>query len=59
MLSHIAALSLLAAVSKPALAAFVDYNFVVKNVNASPDGFQRSVASVDGLLPGTLITVSA
>ncbi|KAF8600827.1 laccase-4 [Ceratobasidium sp. AG-I] len=58
MLSHIAVLSLLAAASRPAFAAIVNYNFDIKNVNASPDGFQRSVVSVNGLLPGTLITAN-
>jgi hypothetical protein len=58
MLSHTAVLALLAAVSAPTFAAFVDYNFDIRNVNASPDGYDRSVVSVNGLLPGTLIKVS-
>ena len=40
------------------LAANVPYNFRIRNVQAAPDGFQRSVVSVNGLIPGTLITVS-
>ncbi|KAG8738525.1 laccase [Ceratobasidium sp. 414] len=57
MLSRIAFLALLAAASKPSFAATVNYNFDIRNVNASPDGFQRSVVSVNGQLPGTLIKV--
>jgi hypothetical protein len=40
------------------LAANVPYNFRIRNVQAAPDGFQRSVVAVNGLVPGTLITVS-
>jgi hypothetical protein len=57
MLSHIAGLALLAVASAPTFAAFVNYNFDIRNVNAAPDGFQRSVVSVNGLLPGTFIKV--
>ncbi|KAG8743082.1 laccase, partial [Ceratobasidium sp. 428] len=42
--------------STSCLAAVVPYNFHIRNVNAAPDGFQRSVVSVNGLIPGTLIT---
>ncbi|KAF8600822.1 laccase-4 [Ceratobasidium sp. AG-I] len=38
------------------LAAIVPYDFRIRNVNAAPDGFTRSVVSVNGLIPGTLIT---
>ncbi|KAG8703704.1 laccase [Ceratobasidium sp. 394] len=55
MLSRIAFLTLLAAASEPSFAAIVPYNFDIRNVNAAPDGFQRSVVSVNGQLPGTLI----
>ncbi|QRV94725.1 Multicopper oxidase [Ceratobasidium sp. AG-Ba] len=55
MFSRIAAISLLAAAFEPSIAAFADYNFDIRNVNAAPDGFQRSVVSVNGQLPGTLI----
>jgi hypothetical protein len=41
-----------------ALGATVDYNFEISYVNASPDGFQRSVVAVNGLIPGTLVTMS-
>jgi hypothetical protein len=58
MLSHIAGLALLAVASVPTFAAFVDYDFDIRNVNAAPDGYDRSVVSVNGLLPGTLIKVS-
>ncbi|KAG8723079.1 laccase [Ceratobasidium sp. 395] len=44
------------AFSASCLAAIVPYNFRIRNVNAAPDGFQRSVVSVNGLIPGTLIT---
>ncbi|KAG9119655.1 laccase, partial [Ceratobasidium sp. 392] len=42
----------------PALAAFVDHNFIISNVNAAPDGFERSVVAVNGLIPGTIITAN-
>ncbi|KAG9123066.1 laccase, partial [Ceratobasidium sp. 392] len=42
--------------SASSLAAIVPYNFAIRNVNAAPDGFSRSVVSVNGLIPGTLIT---
>ncbi|KAJ1302810.1 hypothetical protein OPQ81_003116 [Rhizoctonia solani] len=58
MLSSIALLSLLAAASKPAFAAVRDYDFIIKNVKVAPDGFERSVVSVNGQLPGTLITAN-
>ncbi|CUA72896.1 laccase, multicopper oxidase, benzenediol:oxygen oxidorectuctase [Rhizoctonia solani] len=51
-------LSLLAAVSQPAFAAVRNYGLVIKNVKASPDGFERSIVSVNGQLPGTLITAN-
>ncbi|KAG8735837.1 laccase [Ceratobasidium sp. 414] len=34
--------------SRSSLAAIVPYNFNIRNVNAAPDGFQRSVVSVNG-----------
>ncbi|CCO32770.1 Laccase-4 [Rhizoctonia solani AG-1 IB] len=40
------------------LAANVPYNFRIRNVQAAPDGFQRSVVAVNGLVPGTLITAN-
>lgn len=56
MLANAAVLAALAA--SPGLAAIVNSNFVISNVNASPDGFNRSVVAVNGKIPGTLITVS-
>jgi hypothetical protein len=56
MFTNAAVLAVLAVGS--ALGATVDYNFEISNVNASPDGFERSVVAVNGLIPGTLITVS-
>ncbi|KAG9084204.1 laccase [Ceratobasidium sp. 370] len=56
MFASTAVLAALAA--SPALAAFADYNFVVSNVNAAPDGFERSVVAVNGQIPGTLITAN-
>ncbi|KDN49176.1 hypothetical protein RSAG8_02529, partial [Rhizoctonia solani AG-8 WAC10335] len=44
--------------SGSSLAAIVPYNFRIRNVQAAPDGFQRSVVSVNGLIPGTLITAN-
>ncbi|KAG8726444.1 laccase, partial [Ceratobasidium sp. 423] len=44
-----------AAAAGPALGAVVNYDFLVSNVNAAPDGFERSVVAVNGLIPGTLI----
>ncbi|KAG8755387.1 laccase [Ceratobasidium sp. 423] len=44
--------------SGSSLAANVPYNFRIRNVQAAPDGFQRSVVSVNGLIPGTLITAN-
>ncbi|KAG8683333.1 laccase, partial [Ceratobasidium sp. 395] len=58
MISRLALLSLLAAASEPSLAAVRDYNFVIRNANAAPDGFQRSVVSVNGQVPGTVITAN-
>ncbi|QRV80235.1 Multicopper oxidase [Ceratobasidium sp. AG-Ba] len=55
MFSRIATISILAAAFEPSIAVFVDYNFNIQNVNAAPDGFQRSVVSVNNQLPGTLI----
>lgn len=57
MLSTVTVFAALAA--GPTLGAIVDYNFVVSNVNTAPDGFQRSAVAVNGLNPGTLITVRA
>lgn len=56
MFTTFAILAALAA--SPALGATVDYDFQISNVNLSPDGFQRSVVAVNGLIPGTLVTVS-
>ncbi|GAB1526092.1 Multicopper oxidase [Rhizoctonia solani] len=39
-------------------AADVPYNLRIRNVQAAPDGFQRSVVSVNGLIPGALITAN-
>ncbi|KAF8713768.1 multicopper oxidase family, partial [Rhizoctonia solani] len=39
-------------------AANVPYNLRIRNVQAAPDGFQRSVVSVNGLIPGALITAN-
>ncbi|ELU39444.1 laccase-1 [Rhizoctonia solani AG-1 IA] len=58
MLSRIVLLSLLGAVSQPAFAAVRKYQFDIKNVKVSPDGFERSIVSVNGQVPGTLITVT-
>ncbi|EUC56627.1 oxidorectuctase, putative [Rhizoctonia solani AG-3 Rhs1AP] len=58
MHSRIALLSLLAAVSQPAFAAVRNYGLVIKNVKVAPDGFERSIVSVNGQLPGTLITAN-
>ncbi|CAE6447279.1 unnamed protein product [Rhizoctonia solani] len=58
MLSSITLLPLLAAVSTPAFAAVRNYQFNIKNVNVAPDGFQRSIVSVNGLVPGTLVTAN-
>ncbi|QRW22339.1 Multicopper oxidase [Rhizoctonia solani] len=53
------ALAIVAAVTaSPVLGAFVDYNFVIGNVQAAPDGFRRSVVAVNGQIPGTLITAN-
>ncbi|KAF8713643.1 multicopper oxidase family, partial [Rhizoctonia solani] len=53
------ALAIVAAVTaSPVLGAFVDYNFVIGNVQAAPDGFERSVVAVNGQIPGTLITAN-
>lgn len=49
---------LVALVAAPTFGAVVNYNFVVNNVKAAPDGFERSVVAVNGLIPGTLIKVS-
>ncbi|KAF8753835.1 multicopper oxidase family [Rhizoctonia solani] len=58
MLSRIVLLSLLGAVSQPAFAAVRKYQFDIKNVKVSPDGFERSIVSVNGQVPGTLITAN-
>ncbi|KAB5588450.1 Laccase [Ceratobasidium theobromae] len=58
MLSRFAFFSLLVAASEPAFAAIRPYNFRIRNVNAAPDGFTRSVVSVNGQLPGTVITAN-
>ncbi|CAE6472720.1 unnamed protein product [Rhizoctonia solani] len=47
-----------AAAAAPVLGAVVDYNFVISNVQAAPDGFERSVVAVNGQIPGTLITAN-
>jgi hypothetical protein len=47
-----------AVATSSALGAVVDYNFVISNVQASPDGFERSIVAVNGQIPGTLVTVS-
>ncbi|KAF8594746.1 laccase-4 [Ceratobasidium sp. AG-I] len=56
MFAPFAILAALAA--SPALGATVDYDFNISNVNLSPDGFERSVVAVNGLIPGTLITAN-
>ncbi|CAE6434081.1 unnamed protein product [Rhizoctonia solani] len=53
MLSTIALVAFAAAGST--LGAIVNYDFVINNVNAAPDGFERSVVAVNGQIPGTLI----
>ncbi|KAB5591872.1 Oxidorectuctase [Ceratobasidium theobromae] len=58
MPSTLALLYLLAVASEPVFAAIRPYNFRIRNVNAAPDGFTRSVVSVNGKLPGTVITAS-
>ncbi|CAE6482500.1 unnamed protein product [Rhizoctonia solani] len=58
MHSRISLLSLLAAISQPAFAAVRNYDFQIKNVKVAPDGFERSIVSVNGQLPGTLITAN-
>ncbi|QRV94974.1 Multicopper oxidase [Ceratobasidium sp. AG-Ba] len=44
------------ALSATSFAAIVPYDFRIRNVRVAPDGFNRSVVSVNGLVPGTLIT---
>ncbi|CAE6445099.1 unnamed protein product [Rhizoctonia solani] len=47
-----------AAATSSALGAVVDYNFVVSNVQASPDGLERTIVAVNGQIPGTLVTAN-
>ncbi|QRV80453.1 Multicopper oxidase [Ceratobasidium sp. AG-Ba] len=44
------------ALSATSFAAIVPCDFRIRNVRVAPDGFERSVVSVNGLVPGTLIT---
>ncbi|CAE6424865.1 unnamed protein product [Rhizoctonia solani] len=53
MLPTIALVAVAAAGST--LGATVNYDFVISNINAAPDGFERSVVAVNGQIPGTLI----
>ncbi|KAJ1302813.1 hypothetical protein OPQ81_003119 [Rhizoctonia solani] len=53
MLSSLALIA--AAAAGPALGAVVNYDFTISNVQAAPDGFERSVVAVNGQIPGTLI----
>jgi hypothetical protein len=59
MLSSLVTFALLSASVNSAIGAVVDYNFDIRNVNVSPDGFERSIVSVNGHVPGTFVKVHA
>ncbi|CAE7185313.1 unnamed protein product [Rhizoctonia solani] len=41
--------------TRPSFGAIVDYALDIRNVRVAPDGFERSIVSANGIVPGTFI----
>ncbi|KAJ1302821.1 hypothetical protein OPQ81_003127 [Rhizoctonia solani] len=55
MRTTLAALAAFSLLPRPSLGAIVNYSLDIRNVRVAPDGFERSIVSANGLVPGTFI----
>ncbi|CAE6466116.1 Multicopper oxidase [Rhizoctonia solani] len=55
MRTSLAALATFSFITRPSLGAIVNYSLDIRNVRVAPDGFERSIVSANGLVPGTFI----
>ncbi|CEL60149.1 laccase, multicopper oxidase, benzenediol:oxygen oxidorectuctase [Rhizoctonia solani AG-1 IB] len=51
----LATLTTFSLLTRPSLGAIVNYSLDIRNAVVSPDGFERSIVSANGLVPGTFI----
>ncbi|CAE6445716.1 unnamed protein product [Rhizoctonia solani] len=51
----LATLTIFSFLAQPTLGAIVNYSLDIRNARVAPDGFERSIVSVNGLVPGTFI----